>query len=371
MSAGAAWPWRDDGGGDAVTLLLAGDTNLQDRRDPADAFRHVLPTLRAADALFGQLEGPLSPPSDDPAAPDIPHKAGWRHSDPAMVAGLTAAGFAAVGCASNVTYGARAILTSLATLDAAGIAHCGAGRTLLEARQPAIVERRGVRLGFLSYTSVFWPVGHAAGPDRPGVATVRATTAYQPHPRTLEMPGAPPLVVTAPDAGELAALVEDVRRLRERADVVVVSCHWGVSGSDEIADYQRAVGRAAIAAGADLVIGHHPHVLQAIEVWRGRPIFYSLGNFAFDWAKMRGRHLDGLLVRCLIRDRRPARVSFVPARRDGENSIALLDPAAGAGREIVERVRDLSTGTGVALSLEDAEVAVGGVGEGAVRAERQ
>jgi len=287
--------------GDA-TLLIVGDTNLQERSHPEDAFRHVLPILEKADVRFGHLEGLLSTPSPDPNAPDIPHKDRWHHSHPAMVAGLAAA-FDVLCCASNVSYGASAILETVTTLDAAGVAHCGIGRNMAEARRPAVMARKGVRFGFLSYTSVFWPVGHAAGPSPPGAAPVRATTAYQPGRRALEMPGAPPLVLTTPDPGELRALEEDVSRFREGVDVLVVSCHWGVSGSHEVAGYQRAVGRAAIQAGADVVVGHHPHVIQGIEVYQGKPIFYSLGNFAFDWEKMRGRALDGLLVRCTVTGR--------------------------------------------------------------------
>jgi hypothetical protein len=99
-----------------LTLLLAGDTNLQFREDPARAFRHVLPLFQAADVRFLNLEGPLAGPSDDPAAPDIPHKGGWRHSEPRMIAGLVAAGVDAVGCANNVTYPASAMLRTLAVL---------------------------------------------------------------------------------------------------------------------------------------------------------------------------------------------------------------------------------------------------------------
>lgn len=325
----------------AATLVLVGDTNLQNRTDPAAAFEHVLAKLKSADLLFGHLEGPLSPPSADPAAPDIPHKAGWRHSHPSMVKGLQAAGFAAMCCASNVAYGRQAVLDTLATLDAANIKHCGMGLNLAEARRPALVERAGVRFGFLSYTSVFWPVGHAAGQDTPGIATIKATTAYQPGPRALEMPGVPPLIVTTPDPAELAAMEMDVKNLRDQVDIVVVSCHWGVSGSNQVQDYQRAIGRAAISAGADIVIGHHPHVIQGIEIWQGRPIFYSLGNFAFDWERMRGRHLDGLLVSCDITERRLTGVSFVPARRNSGNNIELLDPAGAEGRRIVEQVTAL------------------------------
>ena len=356
------WPWRTPTEGDAATLLLVGDTNLQNRDHPAEAFSRVLPTLRAADVLFGHLEGLLTPPSTDPTVPDIPYKSGWRHSDPAMVQGLTAAGFAAVSCASNVTYGPNAILDSLATLERAGIASCGAGRNLEEAHRPAVVRRNGLNFGFLSYTSVFWPVGHAAGPATPGVATIKATSAYQPHPRTLEMPGVPPTVITNPDEQQLQRMTESVRRLRERVDVVVVSCHWGVSESHQVTDYQRIIGRAAIDAGADVVIGHHPHVLQAAEVWHHRPIFYSLGNFAFDWDRkdMLARK-DGLLVRCVVQHKRLAQVSFVPARRNSDNLVELLRPDDGIGLEMAEQVRSLSAEFGTGLLFQDTEVVVGDI----------
>jgi len=344
--------------GDA-TLLIVGDTNLQGRSNPSEAFQHVLPVLQGADVRFGHLEGLLSTPSPDPLAPDIPHKDGWRHSHPGMVTGFAA--FDVLCCASNVSYGASAVLETITTLDAAGIAFCGIGRNVSEARRPATLERQGVRFGFLSYTSVFWPVSHAAGPSTPGVATVRASTAYQPGRRALEMPGAPPLVLTTPDPGELRALGEDVSRLREGVDVLVVSCHWGVSGSFEVADYQRAVGRAAIQAGADVVVGHHPHVVQGVEVYQGKPIFYSLGNFAFDWPKMRGRALDGLLVRCTVTGRALSSVSFVPVRRNQDNLVEVCSPERTVGRATVERVKALSEENGTKFSVEGAEVVLHGI----------
>lgn len=347
-----------------TTLLLAGDTNLQFRKDPASAFRHLLPLLREAAVRFVNLEGPLAGPSDDPATPDIPHKTGWRHSEPGMVEGLVAAGIDAVGCANNVTYPPAAMLRSLAVLDEAGIAHAGGGRTYAEARRPVVLERTGVTYGFLSYTSVFWPVGHAAGKATPGVATIRAHTAYQPNRRVHEMPGGPPAVVTWPDPEELAAMESDVRTLRARADVVVVSNHWGVSGSSETCDYQRAIGRAAVGAGADIVIGHGPHHLQGVEQFKsadGRvgTVFYSLGNFVFDWSKMRGRELDGLIVRCTVRAKRVAEVSFVPVRRDEHNDPEPLSPASGDGARIADEVRSLSQSFGTEFCVAGDAVLVG------------
>lgn len=349
-----------------ITLILAGDTNLQFRENPAGAFQHVVPLFRRADVRFVNLEGPLAGPSEDPGAPDIPHKAGWRHSEPRMVTGLVAAGTNVVGCANNVTYPPSALLRSLAVLDDAGIAHCGGGRNRDSAREPVIFERKGVRFGFLSYTSVFWPVGHAAGRDAAGVATIKAHTAYQPHPRIGEMPGGPPAVITWPDAEELASMREDVQRLRQRTDVVVLSCHWGVSGSTQTCEYQRAIGRAAIQAGADVVIGHGPHVLHGIELIGGprgaRPIFYSLGNFAFDWTSMRGKSLEGLLVRCTIREQRVVEVAFIPVQRNAQNDPVPLDPAAREGQAVVDQVRRHSAPYGTTFCVAHGEVAIGGVG---------
>jgi poly-gamma-glutamate synthesis protein (capsule biosynthesis protein) len=128
-----------------------------------------------------------------------------------------------------------------------------------------------------------------------------------------------------------------------------------------VADYQRAIGRAAIEAGADIVIGHHPHVLQEIEIWRGRPIFYSMGNFAFDWERMRNRNLDGLVVYCTVRDHRLSDVAFAPVRRNSENFIELLHANRGEGGKIVERVRSLSAGANTEIIVEGGVAIVGGL----------
>ena len=341
-----------------VRFVGVGDVNLQHRADPAEAFSRVAAELADADILYGNLEGPLAG-TDDPRP--IPHKRGWVHSDPRMVAGLQAAGFAFMSCANNVTYPPSAALRSLAVLDAHGIPHAGAGRTLAEARRAAIVERCDLRFGLLSYTSVFWPHGHAAGPDSPGVATVRATTSYEPGPRVLEMPGAAPIVRTTPDPDDLAALIQDIAELRPAVDLLVVAMHWGISGRAALADYQRTVGHAAVDAGADLVLGAHPHVPQGIEV-RNRPdrptpgiICYSLGNFTFDWPAMGGR-ADGLLVRCLLdrEQRTPAYVSYVPVGRNDAGQPGLLSPETPPGQDVAQAVTALSQPLGTSFQFDPA-----------------
>lgn len=355
-----AWKWKKTDE-KAVNLILVGETNVN-RPNPEEAFKNVMPTLLEADVLFGHMECPLTATSQNPDMPDVPYKTRWKFSDPSMVRAWTAAGFAAVGCASNVMFGARAALDTVENLDNAGIAHCGVGRNYEAARQPAIVERKGVKFGFLSYTSVFWMVDHAAGKNTPGVATVKAYTSYQPHPRVLEMPGGPAIVRTEPDAEELAAMERDIRQLREKVDIIVISYHWGVSSSKETAEYQMTVAHAAIDAGADVIIGHHPHLPQGIEVYKGKPIFYSTGNFAFDWEKMIGRHLAGIMIRCTIEDRKLSRVSFLPAKRNAENNITLLELDEKDGLEIVEDIASLSERFCTELSVIESEVVVKGIG---------
>ncbi len=166
--------------GDAFSVILVGDINLRNITDPSLPFAKVQKVLDEASLRFGNCEGCYADPSVE-----IPYKPGWFHADRSAIKGLVVAGFDVVGCANNVHYGADAILESLGHLDQHGIAHTGAGKDRESARAPAVLERNGTRFGFLAYTSVFWPVGHAAGPEQPGVATIKAHTAYRPLPRIL------------------------------------------------------------------------------------------------------------------------------------------------------------------------------------------
>jgi poly-gamma-glutamate capsule biosynthesis protein CapA/YwtB (metallophosphatase superfamily) len=332
-----------------LMLALVGDVNCKadDGCEPELA-QSVRDQLVRADLCVGNLEGALADPSVE-----LHFKRGWFDAEPRML-GVVEPYFDAFACANNVHYGA-AIETSIGHLDRAGIAHAGAGATLAQARRPAILERDGTRVGLLSFTSVFWPDGHAATDLRPGVATIRVSTAYEPHWRVREMPGGPPDVRTIPDPDELAAALDASRLLRTQVDAVVVYFHWGVSLSEEIAEYQRTVGRAAVETGADVVIGSHPHVVQGVELWRGRPIFYSVGNFMFGWRLHREATRDGVLVHLEVGEERPWRCLVVPVRRGDDNAVEALALDASHGARIAGRLVELSApfGTGFAPSGYD------------------
>jgi poly-gamma-glutamate capsule biosynthesis protein CapA/YwtB (metallophosphatase superfamily) len=364
LSAEAPWPWSGSFGDRAVTLLLVGDINVQKRADPATAFDRVRETLDRADLVYGNLEG-LLVKSEGPDK-DIPDKSGWQHVGPEAVRALKAGNIQAVGVANNVAYGPQNILRSLAILDANGIVHTGGGASLEEAHRPAVVERKGVRFGFLQYTAKWYVQDQQiASATRPGVA------------RVLSRDG---LTV---DPGDLERVREDIRRLRSRADVVVVSSHNRdrLTGRESAAPaedgretgrppdlfspiplgprfsqaepYQKELAHAAIDAGADIVYGHGSHVVQGVEIYKGKPILYCVGNFAMDWIRMRPNK-EGLLVRVVVRDKAVQRVSFVPLTRDAANQdVIMLNPSTGEGARILDKVRALSGDTPVATDGQE------------------
>jgi poly-gamma-glutamate capsule biosynthesis protein CapA/YwtB (metallophosphatase superfamily) len=193
LAAEGPWPWSGTTPPNSVALLLVGDINVQKRAEPAEVFTHVRETLNHADLVYGNLEG-LLVKSEGPDK-DIPDKSGWQHVGPEAIAALKAGNIHVVGVANNVAYGRENIRKSLAVLDANGIIHTGGGANLEEAHKPAIVERKGVRFGFLQYTAKWYLEDQQiATPTTPGVA------------RMLSRDG---LTI---DPGDLQRLRDDVRR---------------------------------------------------------------------------------------------------------------------------------------------------------------
>ena len=173
-------------------------------------------------------------------------------------------------------WGGDALLDTIELLGNQGVAVVGGGRNLEEARQPVILERKGVKVAFLAYCSILRE-GYAAGSNRTGVAPLRAHTYYEPFDYQA---GVPPKVVTVPFEEDLEGMVDDIAQAKKQAHAVVVSLHWGIHFIPRmIADYQPIVAKAAFAAGADLILGHHAHVPKAIGVYDRKVCFYSLSNF--------------------------------------------------------------------------------------------
>ncbi len=260
-------------------MVLVGDVATE-TADPSKVFDLIAPYIGSSAIAFANCEWPLA----DRGQP-WPGKAGRVvKSLPELVTTYTIPGFNVVCLANNhlMNFGDEGMMQTIEVLDRAGIAHCGGGRNMEEAHRPAIVTWGGLKFAFLSYTSVFTP-GMEATENRTGMAAIKIESNYRIPTRLHEVPGNPLTCDTKARPAHLERMKSDIANAKKISDVVVVSMHWGVSmGHQHLIGYQVDVGHAAIDAGADLVVGHHPHTIQPIEIYKGKTIAYSLAHCGFD-----------------------------------------------------------------------------------------
>jgi poly-gamma-glutamate synthesis protein (capsule biosynthesis protein) len=209
--------------------------------------------LLAGNALVVNHEGPLTVAEHPQAKEETGRRRYWYKGRPAAASALRDLGVAVAGLANNhvLDYGHAGLSDTIAALDAAGIAHCGAGMTEEDARRPAVFEARGVRIGVVAcmqrYDIYVRERSYASG-SRGGCFRLRLRTVR-----------------------------EELEALRGRVDLRVVTVHWGRNYRG-VTRRQRQLATGLVEAGADLVVGHHPHVPQPVELIHGTPVFYSLGN---------------------------------------------------------------------------------------------
>lgn len=243
----------------ASHLLFVGDIMLsrtigqimQERNDYTYPFERSAAVLRNADITFANLESVIA---SSTTGVDQHHLYSFR-ADPKVVQGLKDAGIDVVSVANNhvYDYGAAAYAQSMRLLKKAGIAYVGGGQDFTEAHTPVIFTTNGQRVAYLGY-SQFVPGPHLIETDsHPALANI-----------------------------DLVQMKSDIEAARKEADIVVVSFHWGTEYQETHNAFQEQVAHAAIDDGANLVIGHHPHVIEETEQYNGGYIAYSLGNFIFD-----------------------------------------------------------------------------------------
>lgn len=240
----------------SIRLLFGGDVTMSDAYpeiaplgdvpDPCQwPFARLMPLIDQHDVFMVNLENAVTKRPDSERA----DKKFTFKMDPALLCSLKSGRVQVVTIANNhvFDYGAKGLADTLKAIDAQGIGRVGAGMDLQEARRPWITEVGGKKIGFLGYGNY----------SRAGVKT-------------------PGVVYRVPEYIE-----QDVKKLKAQVDYVVVNFHWGVERMPQPQDEDRALAYLAIDSGADVVVGHHPHVLQPLEFYKGKPIAFSLGNFIF------------------------------------------------------------------------------------------
>jgi poly-gamma-glutamate capsule biosynthesis protein CapA/YwtB (metallophosphatase superfamily) len=233
-------------------IMLAGSGAMTSKRLGYDyPFAATREVLKKGDIAIGNLESPIARSGNAFTGKKFHYR-----SAPRAAIALKNAGFSLVTLANNhmMDFGPLALEETRRHLERAGIGYTGAGASITAARKRAVITVRGTKVAFLAYSLTF--------PDDFYAATDRAGTA----------------------PGIFSFYRDDIAGARKEADYVVVSFHWGTEGSTITKPYQVAAAHRAIDAGADVVIGHHPHVLQGIEHYKNGVILYSLGNYAFGTA---------------------------------------------------------------------------------------
>jgi poly-gamma-glutamate synthesis protein (capsule biosynthesis protein) len=280
-----------------VRLLFVGDIMLDDGpgrvvaagRDPLAPFAAI---LADADYRIGNLECPIATTGAPTASKIYNFRAHPRVLD------VLKGRFDALAVANNHSgdYGAAAFLETLDRVKGIGIVPFGGGRDLAAAHAPLWIEKHGLRIAVLAYNE-FKPRSFAAGPHWPGIAW-----------------------------SEDSLVVADIRAARAAgADIVIPFMHWGWEREPEPSERQRALARLMIDAGADAVVGGHPHVTQGSETYRGKPVIYSLGNFVFDGFELPAAKI-GWLLRMTVDRGGVTGWNIVEARMDEEGTPHPVSP---------------------------------------------
>jgi len=302
-------------------LLVVGDVMLGRGvavpEAPVSPLRFMAPRIRSADLAVGNLESTLS--DDGP-----PQQGGDSFAaPPGTLAGLERTGFDAMSLANNHVgdFGDAMLLDVVDRFRDSRVVPFGAGRDLADASRPEVLDHEGVRFGFVGFNAI----GETpmATPGSPGALSVRMP------PRTGPLQQA-----------DLDHVTGVVRRLDRRVDVVVVLPHWGTQYTHVAEPVQSRVGRALVAAGADLVVGGHPHWVQGLEPVGDAVIAHSLGNFVFDMDTEQTR--EGVTLTATFRGDRLVGVELGPYRMGPDLA---PQPVTGAAADaILDDVRAHSRG---------------------------
>lgn len=290
---------------------------LKKAGDYRKAFEKVSFYLDMGDIVFANLETPLTASNH---GLDKDRKIVLK-AEPESVVALTSAGINLVSLANNhmMDYYEKGLMDTIELLNLNNIAHAGGGINIDEARKPAIIEKNGLKIGLLAYTDMAELVfagdpylSFAAGQEKSGVV-----------PRKYEI------------------IMEDVSKVRDQVDLLAVSLHWGVEESFKITPEQVDFARSLIDNGVDLILGHHPHQFQGIEMYKGKPIIYSMGNILFD--QNDPENMESFIIDLKYEGKELKEFTAIPVRildksyveiQEGEDAINILERQAELCRKL-------------------------------------
>lgn len=311
-------PFRIEAVGDILLGRGVGMRLDNQKRGYIYPFENVSELLKKGDIIFGNLEESITDSSN--SLVDINHGGKYVLKNKLEAFdGIKYAGFNLLNLANNhiLDYYDKGLFDTIDILDKNSIAHSGAGRNIDEARKPALIEKKGVKVGMLSYTDMSEvvykgnpPISFIAGKNKAGVV-----------PRDYNY------------------IKEDVAKVRKDVDILIVSLHWGKEESFEVLHEQRDEAKKLLDSGVDIILGHHPHQFQGIEIYKGKPIVYSMGNFLFDQNDPENQ--ESFILNLEYNDKKLTYFSATPVRTIEKTQVIL--PTGQNAENLLKREQDLSS----------------------------
>ncbi|GGE45079.1 capsular polysaccharide biosynthesis protein [Pullulanibacillus camelliae] len=340
------------------------------------AVNDVWDYLNQKDIVLANLELPLTT-SEVKADKAITLKA---HPD--ISNSLSLSGIDVFTLANNhaLDFGSQGILETKKLLQEEGFISVGAGEDLASAIRPHYLTLKETKIAILGFSSAL-PTGYAAGVGRPGIAPIRAIARFRIDSMTLdEQPGMAPWVETSVVIKDQEMACEVITQAKRQADVVIVNMHWGVPNGwcaafqGPLADYQRPLAHALIDAGADFILGHHPHVIHGVEKYNEGIIAYSLGNFLFHSMGNKGEHRlkvgdppydvmsletgearEAVVMEINLEEKKKQRIHFYPVTLNSEGEPEFL--TGRRAKEVLHRLKRHSEKLQTQLCIENDAVA--------------
>ncbi len=312
-------------------ILLGRSVKLRAEKQPT---RYIYPfeksaeILKQGDIVFANLEESITSSQKGLTPIDKGGKYVLKN-EPEAIEGIKYAGFNLFSLANNhiLDYYEKGLLDTIDVLDKNGIVHAGAGKNLDEARQLKIIEKKGQKIGLLAYTDMAW-VTYKGNPPLSFIATK-------------EKSGVAPT--------QLDYIKEDIEKARSEVDILIVSLHWGIEYTYEPTAKQIDLAHQIIDSGADMILGHHTHRFQSIEIYKDKPIFYSLGNFIFD--QNNPENQQGFIMEMSIRDKNLVGLKGIPFKIVNKSQVVPQSKASAA--EMIKRQIKLNDKLGTKSKLEN------------------
>lgn len=289
-------------------------------------FRFVKPYFLASDYNTGNFENPII--TRDESEYELPDKNIYLHASPAVIPVLEAMHFTTVNLANNhlMDYGVAGLNETIDAFAASSVTAIGAGLNKTQSGQIQYIELNGVKVATLGSTDVGYQWGYSTD-HQAGANKTRLT--------------------------DLLPLVKEAKK---NADLVIVHSHWGIEYDSSPTPRQEEIGHALVNAGADIVIGHHSHTLQPVEIYKGKVIFYSLGNFIFDqgWTKTK----DSVLAQYKIKDDGSRVVELTPMKVEEASPTPLKGPLAGIEFDRMAQLLTKKLGSNVKWETKDGKIII-------------